>query len=261
LLASDGELYGHHKPLRDRFLQHLVNGATKNLNIHITYPARWLRHHNPRRTIPLQYNTSWSCHHGVARWSTGCTCTSGDASWKQHLRTELNRLAKYLDEAFFQAVLPYVPEPWELRNRYIEVILGQISISQLLQEMAILPLSPTDIKRLQLLLEAQFERQRMFTSCGWFFDDFNRIEPKNVIAYAAQAVWLTAMAGCRDLSEPAINWLRRITSQSESLQADQVFLHHLERAKASHLESPTRNLSIYDPSLALAANIPTTCHN
>jgi len=31
---------------------------------------------------------------------------------------------------------------------------------------------------LEILMAAQCERQRMFTSCGWFFEDFDRIEPK-----------------------------------------------------------------------------------
>ncbi len=40
----------------------------------------------------------------------------------------------------------------------------------------------------------------MFTSCGWFFDDFDRIEPKNNIAYAAQAVRLAERATGVDLA-------------------------------------------------------------
>jgi hypothetical protein len=43
---------------------------------------------------------------------------------------------------------------------------------------------------LELLFGAQYERQRMFTSCGWFFDSFDRIEPQNNINYAAHAAWL-----------------------------------------------------------------------
>ncbi len=28
----------------------------------------------------------------------------------------------------------------------------------------------------------------MFTSCGWFFEDFDRIEPRNVVAYAMSSL-------------------------------------------------------------------------
>ena len=34
-LASDGELYGHHQPFRDKFLQHLLNGALKRERHHL----------------------------------------------------------------------------------------------------------------------------------------------------------------------------------------------------------------------------------
>ena len=56
------------------------------------------------------------------------------------------------------------------------------------------------MQTIQILLAAQYERQRVFTSCGWFFDDFGRIEPQNNVAYAAQAVWLTYLATGVDLT-------------------------------------------------------------
>ena len=31
MIASDGELYGHHQPFRDRFLAHLVDGASSSV--------------------------------------------------------------------------------------------------------------------------------------------------------------------------------------------------------------------------------------
>ena len=60
-------------------------------------------------------------------------------------------------------------------------------------------LTSEQVRRVHLMLEAQRERQRMFTSCGWFFDDFDRIEPKNNVAYAAQAVRLARLATGVDL--------------------------------------------------------------
>ena len=39
-------------------------------------------------------------------------------------------------------------------------------------------------------MESQAARQKMFTSCGWFFDELNRIEPRNNIGYAAQVTVL-----------------------------------------------------------------------
>ncbi len=87
--------------------------------------------------------------------------------------------------------------------------------------------------KIRLLLSAQYERQRMFTSCGWFFDDFDRIEPRNNIAYAAQAVWLTKLATGVDLSTPAIHHLHQVKSWRSGLHADVVFSHHIIRARNS----------------------------
>lgn len=238
LLASDGELYGHHKPQRQLFLKHLVNGASSGLNIQITFPALWLKHHPPRRKIQLRYQTSWSCHHGIRRWETGCPCTPGDSSWKGHMRQALNKLAAALDNLYYEQVSRIVPEPWELRNRYIDVLLGKTSLAQLLSEFSPNSHSFDTIQRMHWLLESQFERQRMFTSCGWFFEDFDRIEPRNNIAYAAQAVWMAYQATGLDLTAKASEWLKIISSRSGDIRADQVFLKHLLRAQTSRQNMP-----------------------
>ncbi len=81
LIASDGELYGHHKTFREKFLAHMLNGALHSREYEITYPGLWLQTHKPTQSVVLIENTSWSCHHGVERWRTECGCTPG-AVWK-----------------------------------------------------------------------------------------------------------------------------------------------------------------------------------
>jgi hypothetical protein len=92
-------------------------------------------------------------------------------------------------------------------------------------------LTSDQLRRIHLLLEAQRERQRMFTSCGWFFEDFDRIEPKNNVAYAAQAVRLVRLATGVDLSEVVSPDLHRVVSERTHLHADRVFERHLRRAE------------------------------
>jgi hypothetical protein len=92
------------------------------------------------------------------------------------------------------------------------------------------PLEESDVEKIGYLLWAQYERQRIFTSCGWFFDDFDRIEPRNNVAYAAQAVWLTRKATGIDLAPLAINELKQVCSWRTGLSADQVFARHMQRA-------------------------------
>ena len=72
----------------------------------------------------------------------------------------------------------------------------------------------------------------MFTSCGWFFEDFDRIEPKNNVAYAARAVQLTRMAADVNLAPLAAEALRHVVSARSGLRGDQVFLRQLERAQS-----------------------------
>ena len=90
------------------------------------------------------------------------------------------------------------------------------------------------------MLESQRERQRIFTSCGWFFEDFDRIEPKNVIAYAAQAVRLARLATGDDLSPQTASDLKHVISPRSGLRADQVFNQQLSRSWVAedHLSIP-----------------------
>ncbi len=240
LLASDGELYGHHKPDREKFLAYLTQRAAAQHGVDITYPALWLRRNPPRRTIPLRYGTSWSCHHGLARWSTGCGCTPGDSAWKLAFRSALNDLAAELDGVYYNYVRRAVEDPWELRDRYIEVVLGRAATADLLNELGAPALPVQEVQRIEWLLVSQYERQRMFTSCGWFFEDYDRIEPKNNTAYAAQAVWMLYQATGVDLSNYATDALRRVASQSGNIRGDQVFLQHLVHAQTSMFQSPRR---------------------
>jgi hypothetical protein len=231
LLASDGELYGHHQIFRDRFLAHMVNGASENAGISRTFPALWLKDHTPAKVVSIRNKTSWSCHHGVVRWMGECGCSPGSSKWKVYLRRAFDRLGAALNREYTKAVEPYISEPWDLRNRYIDIVLGQEKASDLIQTTAGQKLSDEIIRSIHLLLQAQYERQRMFTSCGWYFEDFSRIEPMNIVAYAAQAVRLTKLATGVDLSEQVAQDLQKVTSNRTGLQGDIVFRKQLQRAE------------------------------
>jgi len=231
LIASDGELYGHHQQFRDRFLAHLVNGASTKMGISPTYLSLWLKNHPPEKSVCIRENTSWSCHHGVLRWVGGCPCTPGDGKWKIHLRQAFDRLAFALDRLYVDVVKPYIPKPWTLRDQYIHVILGEVRFQDLVNSLAGTSL-PEDVSlRIRYLLEAQRERQRMYTSCGWFFEDFSRIEPINNVAYAAQAVRLIRIATGVDLSSQIMDDMKHVTSARGGHRGDIVFQNQLNRAE------------------------------
>ena len=229
LLASDGELYGHHKPFREQFLSHLLDGASTAHGITPTFPAFWLRQHQPQQTILIHEQTSWSCHHGIARWNEGCACSRLDGKWKSYLRKALDRLATALDQLYFDSAYPLISKPRLLRQQYIHALLGEISTPDLINGLVGRVLKTDQILRLLLLLESQRERQRMFTSCGWFFDDFDRIEPRNNLAYAAQAIRLARLATGEDLAPQTILDLKHVVSPRTGQRADDVFNHYLNR--------------------------------
>jgi alpha-amylase/alpha-mannosidase (GH57 family) len=241
MIATDGEVYGHHQPFRDKFLEYLVKEGIKGKPIELTFPALWLQQHPARKKMKIHENTSWSCHHGVLRWSGDCDCTP-NSQWKAPLREAFNQIAGDLDAIFESAIKSYHLDPWVLRNRYIDIILKKMSVPRLVNELSGLTIKPEDVLKIDRLLRSQWERQRLFTSCGWFFDDFDRIEPRNNVCYAAQAVWLTYFASGIDLSPKALSLLKTVKSWRTGLTADTVFARQYERTRStmhfSYMESP-----------------------
>jgi hypothetical protein len=235
MIASDGELYGHHQPFRDKFLSYLMDGALRQYAMKSIFPALWIRSFPVEDRMTICQKSSWSCHHGVVRWMGSCSC-AGNSEWKAPLRRAMDQLADAIDEQYLLVVRPYVEDPWELRHEYIHVILGHTSVEKLISSMAIQPVPAEAMEKINYLLRAQFERQRIYTSCGWFFDDFDRIEPRNNIAYAAQAIWLTQKATGVDLSPLALSALSHVRSWRTGLQADEVFRRHLYRANKAWKE-------------------------
>jgi alpha-amylase/alpha-mannosidase (GH57 family) len=227
LIASDGELYGHHQAFRDKFLERLIENGAKDDFVHMTYPGLFLRKHPPTETITIHSNTSWSCHHGVSRWKEDCGCTPY-YQWKKPLRLALDQLGEDLLQVYLDEFGKYTNHAYEIRHRYIHVLNGQVSVEELLDTFIDQPLSYDENNRLKILLEAQFERQRMFTSCGWFFEDFDRIEPQNNIAYAAQACSLTYKATNINLFDAATQQLEQVQSHRSGLKASTVFKHRID---------------------------------
>ena len=115
---------------------------------------------------------------------------------------------------------PRFPFPTLDHNSRILVLAGA---DEWLVEQSSVALSIDQKMHLKSLFEAQVERHRMFTSCGWFFDDFDRIEPKNNVAYAAHAIWLAERAAEVDLYAEAINAFRPVVSGKSGLRGDDVF--------------------------------------
>jgi hypothetical protein len=196
----------------------------------LTFPALWLRENPPKKEIKIRENTSWSCHHGVERWAKPCGCVPGDGQWKYYLRSAFDRLTEDIDAIYEDEIRKYGLDPWVLRNAYIHVLLRKATLGEIIDQAtdSCLPsqvhISKNgDKPKIEMLLESQRERQRIYTSCGWFFEDFDRIEPQNNVAYAAKAIYLIYQATGQDISSKFLEDLQLVVSDRSGLRGDQVF--------------------------------------
>ncbi len=180
--------------------------------------------HPATREIELRAPSAWSCGHGVARWATGCECTEGDSIWKEALRRALDNLAARSDQLFEQYAGETLSDPWAARDAYLPVRNGWETVESFWARYGKQQRAPDDVRQAQrtmLLLEAQYYQQYSFTSCGFFFEDLDRIEPRNDIAFARRAISLNWQALGRfaiDLQreflkdlQAAVSWRTRLS--------------------------------------------------
>jgi hypothetical protein len=81
----------------------------------------------------------------------------------------------------------------------------------------VVPASREVQERTAMLLEAEYYSQWMFTSCGFFFEDLDRIEPRNDIAFGRRAVSLIWQAVQEDLQSGFLTDLAKTRSWKSGL--------------------------------------------
>ena len=222
MAASDGELYGHHMPEREEFLAYLIDYSLKLANFQPAFPAQWLQLHPANQYTEINENNSQNCHHGIQRWQDVCG-DAPNAYWKAPLRRFLDRLALLLDEKYFYFTEEYINDPWALRDAYIRVLLGSISVKELISKYAKKSINENEIGMITSMLESQYERLRMHSSDAWFFFDFDSIEPLNGLKYAAHAVWLVKCVTGEDVSTSLLKGLSEAVSDESGLTGDVAF--------------------------------------
>ncbi len=234
LIATDGETFGHHHRQGVEVLRQIL-AAGESYAYEVTTLGRYLRENPPQKTIELIENTAWSCSHRLDRWLVGCACTPGDNRWKGALRRALDNLACDLDHIYMCEAKQLGFAPWKLRDQYIEVVMGKISEETFLTEAessanGFSDLMDEERQRLMWLMEAQFHRQRMYTSCAFFFEDLDRYEPRYAIANAVRALALTYYATREDLSQTFRRDLRVTRSDKTSRTGAEIFDEIIEKA-------------------------------
>jgi len=198
--GDDGELYGHHQPFRDLFLQRLVDPAVDR-GFDVVPLGTALAEEDPE-TLPrtgIADRTSWSCHHGVLRWSAECPCTA-DGRWKQPLRVALDRLAGAIDAVTEIRARQLAPdlEVWAARDAYVDVVIGLVTPQAFSARLLGDEARVADRREIEALMDAQRWRLAMFASDGWYWEDPSRPETKQALRAAARAARLVdGLAGTR----------------------------------------------------------------
>lgn len=215
-IATDGESYGHHHRFGDMALAFAVRAISHDEDVQLTNYGEFLEDHPPTHEVKIAERTSWSCAHGVGRWSEDCGCriSGGSQAWRKPLRTALDWLRDEIDTLFELKTGGLLPEPWRARDDYVEVILNRSPerIEEFLAEHARQRLDHFDRVDVLSLLEMQRNRMLMYTSCGWFFDDCAGIETVQILKYAARAIQLACRFGASRLEQRFERHLSRMKS-------------------------------------------------
>ena len=219
-IATDGESYGHHTKFGDMALSYVLKIKAENEGFKITNYAEYLDLYRSDYEVDIKQASSWSCFHGVGRWSEDCGCSTGghpgwNQKWRKPLRDALDYLRDNLATIFEKEGKKYYLEnPWEIRNRYIEVILDRNAsrIKKFQKENFKPDLTEEDKIKGMELLEIQRQAMLMYTSCGWFFSEISGIETVQIMKYAARAMQLASRFSKENFEEKFLE----ILSQAKS---------------------------------------------
>lgn len=222
-VATDGETYGHHFKFGDLCLAHALEVEARQAGFWITNYAEYLDRNPPELEVEIDNGpdgegSSWSCAHGVGRWSRDCGCQTGgepgwNQQWRQPLREALNFLRDDAAMKFEDVGGELLVDPWAARNQYIGVILDPDHVrDEFLKRHAVGQLNSAEESRVWKLLEMQRSALLMFTSCGWFFSDLAGIETIQVMRYAARLIDLMNQLGL----EPPVKGFLEIMAEAKS---------------------------------------------
>lgn len=210
-LATDGETYGHHHKFGEMALGAMLE-RVRAAGVAVENYASFLARHPPVTTARLAAPSSWSCVHGVERWRSDCGCRlepDTQQQWRAPLRGALEWLRDQAAARFERESAATGLDPWAERNRYDPTLPpphpasagappaagasgpghGAPADSEAAAAAPGGAATAPGWQRLELL-EQQEQALRMFTSCGWFFDDPAGLETRVCLRHAARVIEL-----------------------------------------------------------------------
>ncbi|PWJ65518.1 MULTISPECIES: DUF3536 domain-containing protein [unclassified Fibrobacter] len=242
-IGTDGESYGHHEPFGDMCAAWLYNHyAPENNMVPVNY-GWFLEKFPPKHEVLLKNfhseGCAWSCAHGVGRWYRDCGCSTGggpdwNQKWRGPLRDAFNHLKKLADDVFVRefAKISNV-NPWDARNNYVQTLVvpeDKERIKTFLKTTVKQPDNEDMCAKAIRLLEIQKFCLFSFTSCGWFFNDIEGLEPVQNMRYTLRAMELLEPFLPRDhhIRNQVLSILARATSNEHKWNGAEVFTRYAE---------------------------------
>jgi hypothetical protein len=215
-IATDGETYGHHHRFGEMALASVLDKLDKRPGVTIENFASYLARHPATLEVALEERSSWSCSHGVERWRSDCGCKMDPSldtqqEWRSVLRESVEWLASRFHAVFEAEGGALLNDPWAVRD-----IDGPWLRSD------------STNPRARELLELERQALRLFTSCGWFFDDLAGLEPLQVLRYAARGLELVGPEGPEIRREFLERLEQASTNEDPPRSGKQVFLEDAE---------------------------------
>jgi hypothetical protein len=228
VIATDGELYGHHQTFRELFLERLIQplpeGGSRDFDVVALAEALTEVDGRPFRSVEINDRSSWSCHHGVLRWTAECACVA-DGRWKGPLRAALDRLAAGIDVATGEVAsgLAGSVDVWAARDAYVDVVIGAEDGATFARRWLGAEAPARDTASFLGSMEAQRWRLAMFASDGWYWDDPIRPETAAVLRAAARAVRLVDDLAGTDLERRLVADLGLFRSPGHGLDGAELY--------------------------------------
>jgi alpha-amylase/alpha-mannosidase (GH57 family) len=190
--GTDGESFGHWHKEGNQCLAYLTFLMNWQQDVSWTNYASFLSANPPAWEVKIHDNSSWSCEHGmgggIERWRSDCGCKdNGDwhQRWRQPLRAALDKLQAQADDLMDMRGRYYFRHPWQARDNYVHVMLGEITGDQYLRDDGFPTLTGQQCREAMALMEIHRLVRRAYTSCAWFFSDISGLEAQaNLISVA-----------------------------------------------------------------------------
>lgn len=222
-VATDGESYGHHAAHGDMALAYALSSIDGRKDVRLTNYGEYLERHPPTAEVEIHDGSSWSCAHGVGRWSRDCGCRMrGDwhQKWRGPLRAALDWLRDEAAELYEQGAGRLFADPWAARDDAINLVLDRrpATAAAFFDRHCGRPLVPAEEVTARRWLELQRNCLLMYTSCGWFFDEVSGLEGVQILKYAARAIQLAEGLSGRPLEADFLAKLALAPSNVPSLK-------------------------------------------